>query len=125
VAHVLVVDDEGDSLEFVVKFLEREGHHVTSAANGQQALAALTTDRPDAIVLDVRMPKMDGISLLEILRSYLRWHNLPVVLLTAHATPGQLAKAQSLGVVHVFHKAQLELPELAAAISEATGAGAT
>jgi CheY-like chemotaxis protein len=123
-ARILVVDDEGDSLEFVVKFLERQGHTVTSAPDGRAALASLATDRPDAVVLDVRMPNMDGIDLLEVLRSYLRWYNLPVLLLTAHATPGQLRKARELGVVYIFHKAQLELPELAAALDDATGAKA-
>jgi CheY-like chemotaxis protein len=125
VARILIVDDEGDSLEFVLRFLRRQGHEVTSAADGEEALAKLVTDRPDAVVLDVRMPKLDGISLLEVLRSYLRWYHLPVLLLTAHATPDQMRKACDMGVVYIFHKAQLSLPELAAAINDATGAEAT
>jgi CheY-like chemotaxis protein len=112
-------------LEFVVRFLERQGHTVTSAPGGQAALASLTTDRPDAVVLDVRgCRRWTGSALLEVLRSYLRWYNLPVLPLTAHATPGQLRKAREMGVVYVFHKAQLELPELVAAIDDATGAWA-
>jgi len=121
-AHVLVVDDEGDSIDFVVRFLHRVGHRTTSAPNGQEALRLLLTERPDAIVLDVRMPQMDGISLLEVMRSYLRWHNLPVILVTAHATPEQLTAARGMGVQYIFDKAQYKLAELAAAIDDVTQA---
>jgi CheY-like chemotaxis protein len=121
-AHILVVDDEGDSLEFVVRFLHRMGHRTTSAPDGQEALRLLLTERPDAVVLDVRMPQMDGIGLLEVMRSYLRWHNLPVILVTAHGTPAQLKAARELGVVYIFDKAQYKLSELSAAINEVTGA---
>src|SRR5438045_6793484 len=89
-AYVLVVDDEPDSSEFVERFLEREGHRTTIVPNGREALAALINGRPDAMVLDVRMPQMDGIALLEVLRSYLRWTKLPVILLTAHANEDQI-----------------------------------
>src|SRR4051812_46846854 len=78
---VLVVDDEPDGAEVVQRALQRAGMTARSVANGQEALRELMSDTPDAVVLDMRMPEMDGISLLEILRSYLRWYHLPVVLL--------------------------------------------
>jgi len=121
-AHVLVVDDEGDSVDFLVRFLERNGHRTTSAPDGQEGLRLLLTERPDVVVLDVRMPQMDGIGLLEVMRSYLRWHNLPVILVTAHATPAELTAARTMGVVHIFDKTQYKLSELAAAIDEVTEA---
>src|SRR5436305_326413 len=115
-AYVLVVDDEPDSSEFVERFLEREGHRTTIVPNGREALAALINGRPDAMVLDVRMPEMDGLALLEVLRSYLRWTKLPVILLTAHAKDEQIARARELGVQHVFHKANFTLVNLLLAI---------
>ena len=84
-SHVLIVDDEPDSSEFVERFLQREGHRTSCVPNGRAALGALINGRPDVVVLDVRMPEMDGITLLEVLRSYLRWTKLPVILLTSHA----------------------------------------
>jgi CheY-like chemotaxis protein len=63
------------------------------------------------------------VSLLETMRSYLRWYDLPVVLLTAHATPADLARAKELGVRHILHKANFTLDKLAEAIEELTGAG--
>ena len=117
-AYVLIVDDEPDSSEFVERFLQREGHRTNCVPNGREALSALINGRPDAMVLDVRMPQMDGIALLEVLRSYLRWTNLPVILLTAHANKDQIDRAKELGVEHVFHKASFTLVELLRAVED-------
>src|SRR5258707_1378753 len=95
-SYVLVVDDEPDGSEVVCRILERSGITARTVANGQEALRELLTETPDAVVLDMRMPEMDGISLLEILRSYLRWYHLPVVLMTAHGTKAQLDRAKEL-----------------------------
>lgn len=120
--YVLIVDDEPDSSDFVATFLKKAGYKAQSVPNGRDALKALIEEYPDAVVLDVRMPGMDGISLLEILRSYLRWESIPVVVLTAHASAAQIQRARELGVKHVFHKANFTLPELAAAIDDTIAA---
>jgi CheY-like chemotaxis protein len=119
-SYILIVDDEPDSSEFVERFLRRSGYRTKCVPNGRAALRALVEDYPDALILDVRMPEMDGIALLEVLRSYLRWKTLPVVLLTAHANPPQMARARELGVHHIFQKATFSLPELIAAVDEVT-----
>jgi DNA-binding response OmpR family regulator len=116
-AHVLVVEDEKDSRDFVAEFLRREGHTVTTAIDGETALRILLNQRADAVVLDVRMPRMDGIGLLEILRSYLRWNTMPVILFTAHATPEEMKRARDLGVEYIFHKGNFQLAELGEAIN--------
>ena len=121
-AHVMVVDDEGDSREFVSRFLGRAGHRVSAAKDGQEALHKLLHERPDVLVLDVRMPQMDGVGLLEIMRSYLRWHHLPVVVLSAHATKEQTEKMRGMGVRHVLHKANFSLEDLGVAVDEALAA---
>jgi CheY-like chemotaxis protein len=120
-AQVLVVDDERDSREFVSRFLGRLGHRVTAALDGRDALRKLLTDKPDVIVLDVRMPNLDGVGLLEVLRSYLRFHDLPVVLLSAHARGEEVERARRLGVRHFFHKASFKLEALADAVDDALG----
>jgi CheY-like chemotaxis protein len=122
-ASILVVEDEGDSREFVSRYLERSGHRVIAAENGRRALQLLLSQHPDLIVLDLRMPELDGISLLEVMRSYLRWHDLPVIILSAHGTGGELQKARDLGAFRIFHKANFRLAELAEAIAQATGGG--
>jgi CheY-like chemotaxis protein len=121
-AYVLIVDDEPDSSEFVERYLNREGQRTAVVPNGREALAALINGRPDAMVLDVRMPEMDGITLLEVLRSYLRWNNLPVILLTAHANRQQMDRARELGVQYIFNKANFTLVQLLRAIQDSVAA---
>lgn len=115
-AHVLVVEDEKDSRDFVAEYLKREGHTVTTAADGQTALRKLLTERTEVIILDVRMPKMDGIGLLEVIRAYLRWYRLPVILVTGQANPDEMRRARDMGVEYIFHKASFELAELGEAV---------
>jgi two-component system response regulator AtoC len=117
-SYVLVVDDEPDGAEVVLKVLERSAIHARAAANGQEALRELMLETPDAVVLDVRMPEMDGISLLEILRSYLRWYHMPVILLTAHATKAQIDRAKELGVEHIYQKTNFSLNDLVSCVKE-------
>jgi CheY-like chemotaxis protein len=104
----------------VARFLDRSGHRVTAAHDGRDALARLMERTPDAVVLDVRMPHMDGIDLLAVMRSYLRLQSIPVIVLSAHATPDQLRQLHDLGVEHFFHKACFTLPDLARAIERVT-----
>jgi CheY-like chemotaxis protein len=117
-AYVLIVDDEPDSCAFVQRFLERHGYSTKCTPNGQEALAEIILRRPDGLVLDVRMPGMDGIQLLEVIRSYLRFHGMPVILLSAHATAEQMDRAQQLGVSAVFHKANFKLVDLLATLQK-------
>jgi len=122
-AYVLVVDDEGDSREFVAKLLERRGHRVRCAENGRKALKELLNGQPELLVLDIRMPELDGIGLLEVLRSYLRWHDLPVIVLSAHGSDAEIQRAKDLGVSQVFHKANFNLADLATAVEQLVGGG--
>jgi CheY-like chemotaxis protein len=122
-AYILVVDDEGDSREFVAKLVERRGHRVVCAENGRKALKELLNGQPELLILDLRMPELDGIGLLEVLRSYLRWHNLPVIILSAHGSDAEIRRAADLGVAQVFHKASFNLADLAAAVDRLVGGG--
>ncbi|MBC8107410.1 MAG: response regulator [Anaerolineae bacterium] len=109
---VLIVDDDLDNAELLRIALERVGYRASCAMNGQAALLAVTNDPPDLIMLDIRMPVMDGITLLQILRSYLRWHDLPVVVVTAMGQGPDLDKLEQFDVSAVYHKAQYELTDL-------------
>src|SRR3954468_22562515 len=87
VAKILVVDDDADGREALVTYLAKGGHSVVGAASGREALDALekmTGDVPDLVLLDIRMPGMDGFAVLKVLRSYLRWAAVPVAILTAY-----------------------------------------
>ena len=120
VANVLVVDDDADSCEIIARYLGRFGHEVRCVPNGQDALAALGTAVPDFIVLDVRMPGMDGIALLRVIRSYLRWSDVPVAIVTAYIEDPRLQGVSTLGVKRIFSKSQFSFDELLDCVNGST-----
>ncbi|MDP9309129.1 MAG: response regulator transcription factor [Actinomycetota bacterium] len=90
-ASVLVVDDEADIRSLVRELLERAGHDVVEAGDGNEGLRAFFSSRPDLVVLDVSMPGLDGWGTLERIREL---SDVPVVMLTAQAQ--ELAKVRGL-----------------------------
>lgn len=102
-----------------MKYLEKAGHKVTSLPNGKEALASVLADLPDAIILDLMMPEMDGVSFLEVIRSYLRLQSLPVVVLTGAEDSPMIQRAQSLRVNSVLIKSKAELEDIKHAVDEA------
>jgi len=78
---VLIVDDEPDIRATVSAMLEIEGYAVAEAANGADALAAVETEPPDVILLDMRMPVLDGWAFAAEMRR--RSHAIPIVVMTA------------------------------------------
>ena len=115
-SRVLVIDDDADARDVLANYLEKYGHTVILAPNGHEALAALTNDRPDVVILDYKMPKMDGVSFLEVMRCYLNWQQLPVILLTGYPEGQHIKKAVELGVRKTFLKGDYNLKELLAHI---------
>jgi len=90
-ALVLVVDDEPDIRELVRINLEQAGHRVVTAADGDEALASVRHEPPDALFLDVRMPGTDGWAVLEELKAGSRrdLSEIPVFMLTDQDAPSQ------------------------------------
>jgi len=84
-ATVLIVDDEPDILLFVRVNMEMQGHDVVTAPDGEAALVAVREERPDVVILDVMMPRLDGWQVLERLKADddLLVRTIPVVMLTA------------------------------------------
>jgi DNA-binding NtrC family response regulator len=79
---VLVVEDHADTLELVAEMLTRLSYQVRTAATAAQALRSVAADRPDAILLDVKLPDAAGVAGLEQLRKLLP--AVPVIMLTAN-----------------------------------------
>jgi two-component system alkaline phosphatase synthesis response regulator PhoP len=82
---ILIVDDEPDILELIEYNLKKEGYQVFSARNGQEAVAEAKRSLPDLIVLDIMMPKMDGIEACRIMRTMPEFKNTFMVFLTARS----------------------------------------
>lgn len=81
---VLVVDDEENVRRLVLETLGDNGLDLREAADGEEALVSIAKHKPDAIVLDLLMPNLDGFSVLERLQEDPAWRSIPVIVLTAH-----------------------------------------
>ena len=119
-AYALIVDDDCDGREPIAHVLRRAGHEVTCASDAKQALDVLTRKTPAVVILDLMMPEMDGAQLLEVIRSYLRWQRIPVIVVSGADGP-LLDRAASLEPVKVYRKAQYSLRDLLDTVNEVTG----
>ncbi len=101
-ASVLVVDDEAAIRDSLHMILEYEGYRVEEAANGSQALTKVGERAPDAVVLDIKMPEMDGLELLKALRE--RGYDMPVLMISGHADVATAVEATRRGAFDFFEK---------------------
>jgi GAF domain-containing protein/CheY-like chemotaxis protein len=100
----LLVDDDDVVRRSVRQALEPIGWNVTEAENGQVAIKSLTTARPDVIILDLMMPKMDGFEFLDELRGRPDWQDIPVVVITAKELTQQERTRLNGGVERIIQK---------------------
>lgn len=94
---VLVADDDDDILLLVTMRLQRDGFIVISARNGEDALALAQQQRPDIAVLDIGMPGLDGIEVLERIRADDELKGMRVLLLTAKAQESDVRRGYDAG----------------------------
>ena len=98
--HVLLAEDNAVNQKVASRFLEKEGHHVTLASDGRQALAALDRENFDVVLMDVQMPEMDGFEATAIIRAGERdtGKRLPIIAMTAHAMKGDRERCLAAGM---------------------------
>lgn len=109
---ILVVDDEQRMRELLRHALMREGYNLVFAATGKEALLAMGMREPDLVLLDLAMPDLDGVGLLEIIRRTPEWANLPVIVITAFSTNDRKSTALKLGAAHCLTKAEFSIRQL-------------
>lgn len=96
-AKILIADDEPEILELSAKKISEAGYEVVTARNGQEALNRIYADSPDVIILDIRMPKLDGFEVLKRLRENPlpeKWQ--PVIIVSALGDLEDMKKGYSL-----------------------------
>lgn len=103
-ARLLIVDDNEDGREMYAEYLRFAGHTVMTAADGQAALAAARTFRPDVIVLDLSIPVVDGWQVAAALRGAKDTAGICIVAVTGHGEPQHVARASEAGCDHVLVK---------------------
>ncbi len=82
-AKILVVDDEPDIVEIITFTLESKGHEITAAKDGVEGIEQVKKNEPDLIILDVMMPKMNGMQVVDYLRNKEQYNHIPIIMLTA------------------------------------------
>jgi sigma-B regulation protein RsbU (phosphoserine phosphatase) len=103
--HILVVDDNDDNRYTLTLYLDLEGYkHVTTAQDGEEAIARLTSERFDAVLLDLQMPKVDGHQVLAWLNQQPHLRDLPVIMISALGQMDGVARSIELGAVDYLLK---------------------
>ncbi len=114
---ILVADDEWEVRELVRTILEWENYVVVEAKDGEDALAQARATQPDLILLDVRMPKMNGLDVLESLQADLALASIPVIMLSVLTNYPQVGTALRNGATAYVPK-PFEIPELARLVKD-------
>jgi signal transduction histidine kinase/ActR/RegA family two-component response regulator len=121
---VLLAEDNAVNQKIAMRVLEKHGHHVTVAADGRQALAALDRAIFDVVLMDVQMPEMDGFEATAAIRGRERetGNHLPIIAMTAHAMPGDRERCIAAGMDSYIAKPlkAAELIELLEKLADAT-----
>ena len=103
-AHILVVDDDGDSRELLSIVLEYEGYRVSQAASGEDALETVAVQVPDLVLLDVIMGGMDGYAVAARLKAQPLTQRISIILLTGLDDSSAKALAKAAGINDVLTK---------------------
>ncbi len=113
---ILVADDEANLRKVLAGLLRKQGYQITTAADGEEALAHLESEEFAAVLSDLRMPRLDGMGLLrEVVE---RWPELPVILVTAHGTVDTAVEALKVGAFDFISK-PFDQAELAKVVAKA------
>ena len=96
-SRVLIIEDDRPTVRLIQTALEAKGFSVVSARNGAEGLIAVHEERPDAVILDINLPIMDGFQALRVLRENEQTRSLPVIILSERGADSDLLKGLTTG----------------------------
>lgn len=99
---LLLIEDDEHVAQVLAEAFASQGHATAIRYTGEEGLAYLTRERPDAVVLDIRLPRLNGVEVLRQIR--VTDPALPVIIMTGLATPGEIAEVRRLGVTEIIEK---------------------
>ncbi len=101
-AKILIIDDSWVARQWLISILKEKGHELFEASNGKEGLGMVGEVKPDFIILDLLMPELDGVGVLENFRE--NGNDIPVIILTADIQKTTREKCLKLGAVEVLNK---------------------
>lgn len=117
-AHILFIEDETSLQKTLASTLKTSGFSVSSAYDGEEGLAQAVQEKPDLILLDLILPKMDGFSVLSQLRVHAETKNIPVIVLTNLESAEDVERVIGLGATMYLVKANYDLNDIVSKIKE-------
>ena len=94
---ILVVDDEADLITFVKARLEINNYEVLTATDGEEAMREMEKTKPDLVILDILLPKLDGYRVCELMKKDQRYAHIPIIMLTAKDQKSDILLAKKIG----------------------------
>jgi len=119
-AKILLVEDNEMNRDMLSRRLERKGHQVVIATDGQQALDLASAEKPDLILMDMSLPVVDGWEATRRLKADGQTKQIPIIALTAHAMPEDERKSREAGC-NDYDTKPVELPRLLGKIEALLG----
>lgn len=119
-ARILLVDDNTTNLQVLFQALAPEGYELLVAQSGEQALSTVAETTPDLVLLDIKMPGIDGFETFRRMRADQSTAGIPVVFLSAHANVESIAEADAIGAEGYFTK-PFQFDEIIAKVKEIVG----
>ena len=94
---VMIIEDEADAAELFAEMMRLNGYRVLKTYSSTPAMTLIAQERPDVIILDIMMPDVSGIEVLHYLRNHVELATIPVVIVSALATPGDIDAGLAAG----------------------------
>ena len=103
---ILIIEDDPVMGFVCQRLLSRGGYEIQVANDGSKGLAQVNTFQPDLVLLDLMMPKMNGVDVLKNIRAQESFHNLPVIVMTNACVPSLIEQAAAAGATHILDKSK-------------------
>lgn len=120
-AKVLLVEDDIPLRDIYKEAFEAEGHAISVASDGEEAVTKAVNEKPDLILLDIMMPKVSGFEVLSYLRSVEATKNIKIVVFTALTQKKDREAGMNLGADFFIVKSEATLPDVLAKVKEVLG----
>jgi len=118
---IVFIEDETTLQKMLSAALQEEGYSVITASDGEEGLAAVRSEKPDLVLLDLILPKMDGFTVLSEIKKDEATAHTPVIVLTNLESAEDVGRVVALGATTYLVKANYDLPDIVLKVKEVLG----